>query len=84
MPVSDEQIAKWQAWIRGGALACEMETAALFCVSATLGMRAGAVLRCIWNQERHKAGITDTVTADELSCARVAIAAITALPDIPR
>ena len=84
MPVSDELIAKWQAWIRGGALASEMETAALFCVSATLGMRAGAVLRCIWNQERHKAGITDTVTADELSCARVAIAAITALPDIPR
>lgn len=34
MPVSDELTAKWQAWIRGGALASEMETAALFCVAA--------------------------------------------------
>ena len=79
MPVSTELLAKWQAWLRGGALASEMETAALYTVASTLGMRAGAVLRCIWNQERSAAGITDDVPVDELSAARVAIAAIAEL-----
>lgn len=79
MPVSGELLAKWQAWLKGGALASEMETAALFCVSATLGIRAGAVLRCIWNQERAAAGIVDDAAPDELSAARVAIAAVEAL-----
>lgn len=76
MPISDELLSKWRAWIKGGALASEMETSALFCVSASLGIRAGAVLRTIWNQERAAAGIIDDIEADELSAARIAVGAI--------
>ena len=76
MPVSDELLSKWKAWIRGGCLASEMETAALFTVSATLGMRAGAVLRAVWNQERVNAGISDHDDNDELSAAKCAVEAV--------
>ena len=76
MPVADELQTKWQAWLRGGCLASEMETATLFTVSATLGMRAGAVLRAVWNQERIAAGIVDTDDGDELSAAKCAVRAM--------
>ena len=76
MPVADELLYKWKAWIAGGALASEMETAALFCVSASLGIKSGAVLRAVWNQERAAAGIGDEVAEDELSAARVAVGAM--------
>ena len=76
MPVADELLSKWKAWIRGGALASEMETAALFCVSASLGIKSGAVLRTVWNQERVSAGIVDESVPDELSAARVAVGAL--------
>lgn len=56
MPVSYELTAKWEAWKRGGCLASEMEGAALFCVCASLGARAGCVLHCVWNQEHPENG----------------------------
>ncbi len=40
MPVSYELLAKWEAWKRLGVLASEMESAALFCCAAALGVRA--------------------------------------------
>ncbi len=76
MPVADELQTKWQAWLRGGCLASEMETATLFTVSEVLGLRAGAVLRTVWNQERANAGIKDPDDNDELSAAKCAIAAM--------
>lgn len=76
MPVADELLNKWKAWIKGGCLASEMETAALFTVSATFGMRSGAVLRAVWNQERVNAGITDPDDGDSLSAARCAVEAV--------
>ncbi len=76
MPVYGELAAKWQAWLKGGCLASEMETAALFTVSAARGLKAGCVLRTVWNQERVNAGITDPEDADELSAARCAIEAV--------
>ena len=79
MPVCDELASKWKAWLRGGCLASEMETAALFTVSATLEMHAGCVLRAVWNQERVNAGITDPDDGDELSAARCAILAVKSL-----
>lgn len=79
MPVAAELDNKWKAWLGGGALASEMETAALFCVAATLGMRSGAVLRVIWNQEREKAGLIDKIDTDELSASKIAVEAIEAL-----
>jgi uridine phosphorylase len=59
MPVASELLAKWEAWKKGGVLASEMESAALFCVAAALGVRCGAVLSVVWNQERKAAGYDD-------------------------
>jgi uridine phosphorylase len=51
MPVGYELKNKWDAYIKLGALASEMESAALFTVSAARGCRAGAVMYTVWNQE---------------------------------
>ena len=50
MPVSYELENKWQAWIKGGALGSEMETAALYCVSQVLRVHAGEM--CIRDRSR--------------------------------
>lgn len=57
MPVSYELENKWQAWLKAGALCSEMETASLYTVAQTLGLKAGAVLLVIWNQEKEKKGL---------------------------
>jgi len=59
MPVSNELIAKWEAWKRLGVLVSEMESAALFVAADALGVRAGAVLNVVWNQERKAAGFQE-------------------------
>ncbi len=64
MPVSYELLNKWQAWLRGGALCSEMETAALYTVCATLGARAGGVMLAVWNQEREAAGLPQDTQHD--------------------
>lgn len=51
MPVGKMLEYKWNAWKMGGALASEMETAALFVVSSVLGIKSAAILLCVWNQE---------------------------------
>ena len=56
MPAGRELAEKWDAWVKAGCLASEMETAALFIVSQMLGARAGCVLSVLWNQEREKMG----------------------------
>lgn len=76
MPVSAELQQNWQAWIKGGALASEMECAALFTVGACLGVRVGAVLTAVWNQERHKAGLPDAETHDSQGAIHAAVAAL--------
>lgn len=73
MPVASMLEANWTAWIRGGALASEMESATLFTVCAALGARAGAVMHCIWNQERVNAGIDDVSDHDTETAIRIAI-----------
>ncbi len=77
MPVSDDLRAKWTAWKRLGVLASEMEAAALFVVSAALGVRCGAILHTIWNQERYAAGKYDKESRDttpSIICALRALA----------
>lgn len=76
MPVGDELLYKWNAWIRGGALASEMETAALYTVSSVLGLRAGAIMLCIWNQEREKQGFSQQECHDTERAIRAAIGAM--------
>ena len=79
MPVSYELENKWQAWIRGGCLGSEMETAALFTVCSTLGARAGAVMLCVWNQERVDAGLPNETNHDTESAIKIAVEAIKTL-----
>lgn len=68
MPVSGELLYKWEAWKRLGVLASEMESAALFCCAAALGVRCGACFHVIWNQEREAAGL-DQEESHDLSAA---------------
>ena len=59
MPAGFELKNKWEAWLKAGCLASEMESAALFVVCRTLGLKAGCVLSVIWNQERRKNNMPD-------------------------
>ena len=47
MPVAAELRQRWDAWVRAGVLASEMECATLFVVAAVRGARAGAALVCV-------------------------------------
>ena len=51
MPVHDMLLQRWQAWKTAGCLASEMESAAMFTIASTLGVRAGTVLYCAGNQD---------------------------------
>lgn len=75
MPVGPELTYKWQAFIKAGTLASEMECAAIFSVAACLKVRAGAVLACVWNQERAKAGLSNPDSPQTDAAIQVAIEA---------
>ncbi len=75
-PVSYELENRWQAWLRGGCLASEMESATLYIVAATRGMRAGCVLHTVWNQEREKAGLSNIKEENTGKAAKTAVEAI--------
>lgn len=75
MPVEDELKSRWKAWLRGGVLASEMESATLFTVCAVLRARAGAVMHCIWNQERVNAGMDDIFDHDTDTAISIAVLA---------
>ena len=76
MPVGYELEQKWTAWLKAGCLASEMETSALFTVSQTLGLKAGAVLLVVWNQEQEAIGIKQKNNFDTEKAIKVAIEAI--------
>ena len=76
MPVSYELENKWQAWIRMGAMASEMESAALFIVGAYLRVRVGALFLVMANQEREKAGLENPVVHDTDAAVRIAVEAV--------
>ena len=79
MPIAEQLKGRWAAWLKGGCLASEMESAALFIVSAVRGVRAGCVLQAIWNQERVQAGLPDTRCPSPEAAARTAVQALAAL-----
>ena len=64
MPTSSELLYKWDAWIKEGCLASEMECAAVMIVASALKARAGAILLAIWNQERAKRGLPNPQVMD--------------------
>ena len=76
MPAGFELTNKWDAWVKAGCLASEMESAALFIVSQTLGARAGCVLNVVWNQERAKAGMDNPHCHDTEAAIKTAVEAV--------
>ena len=64
MPVSYELENKWQAWLRMGCLASEMESAALFIAGQFLRVRVGSCFLVVANQERAKKGLPNKQAHD--------------------
>jgi len=76
MPSGYELKDKWEAWIKAGCLASEMESSTLYIVSQILGARAGCVLNVVWNQEREKAGMSNPHCHDTEAAIKTAVEAV--------
>ncbi len=81
-PAFAELEAKWEAWLRMGCLASEMESAALFTVAGYRRVKCGTVLLCVANQEREKLGLENPVVHDTDKAIRAGIEAIRYLLEI--
>jgi uridine phosphorylase len=75
MPAGFELEAKWDAWIKAGCLASEMESSTLYIVCQILGARAGCALNVVWNQEREKRGLSNPHCHDTELAIKVAVEA---------
>ena len=78
-PVGYELKNKWDAWVKCGCLASEMESAALFIVASYLRVRCGACFLAVANQEREKAGLPNPVVHDTEAAIKVGVEAIRVL-----
>lgn len=76
MPAGYELKDKWQAWVKAGCLASEMESAALFIVGQVLGLRTGCVLSTVWNQQREASGMDNPHNHDTTLGIRAAVEAV--------
>lgn len=75
-PVSYELMNKWEAWLRMGCKASEMESAAIFIVANYLRARAGSDFLVVGNQERDKAGLDNPIAHDTEAAIKTAVEAI--------
>ena len=73
MPVRDELKSKWNAFLECGALASEMESAALFIICAVRRARAGAIVQVFANQTRRAMGLEDPMVLDTEAAVRVSV-----------
>lgn len=76
MPVNYELTNKWNAWLKMGCVASEMESAALFIVSGYLRVRTGTVLLTVANQEREKQNLENPVVHDTDRAIKTAVEAL--------
>ena len=76
MPAGKELMDKWDAWIKAGCLASEMESATLYIVSQILGARAGCALNVVWNQERERKGMSNPHSHDTSLVVKTAVEAV--------
>lgn len=75
-PAGYELLSKWEAWIRCGALASEMESAALFVAGSYLRVRVGSVFLVIANQIREQEGLPNIQVHDTDGAIRTAVEAV--------
>ena len=76
LPNGQELLRKWDAWLKLGTVASEMESAALFIVAAYLRVRVGSCFLVVANQERAKAGLENKQEHDTDLAIKVAVEAI--------
>ena len=76
MPVREKLKGKWQAYLECGALASEMESAALFIISAIRHARAGALVQVFANQTRRAMGLEDPMVLDTDAAVHVGVLAM--------
>ncbi|MGN0334113.1 MAG: uridine phosphorylase [Lachnospiraceae bacterium] len=76
LPNGQELERKWQAWLRMGCLASEMESAALFIAGAYRRVKVGSVFLVVANQEREKLGLPNKQVHDTECAIRIAVDAI--------
>ncbi len=76
LPNGQDLIRKWDAWVRLGCKASEMESAALFIVASYLRVRCGTALLTVANQERAKEGLPNPQVHDTDHAIRAAIEAL--------
>ena len=76
MPTEGELNAKWNAWLRMGCLASEMESAAIYIVAQYLRVRAASIFLVIANQEREKKGLPNPVVHSTESAVETAVEAL--------
>lgn len=76
MPVNYELTNKWNAWLKLGCLASEMESSALFIVGSYLRVKVGSIFLVVANQEREKQGMENPVVHDTDFAIKVAVEAL--------
>ena len=70
---------KWEAYLAGGALCSEMESAALFTVGSYRKVRVGTILLAVANQEREKLGLENVFADDTELAIKTAVEAVRVL-----
>lgn len=63
-PINSELLFKWQAWLKLGCLASEMESAALFIVGAYRQVKVASCFLVVANQERERNGLENKQVHD--------------------
>lgn len=76
MPVSGTLKENWDAWLRCGALASEMESAALFIVGSIRRVKVGSIMLVLGNQTRRALGMDDSICMDVDCAIRIAVEAL--------
>ena len=79
MPVNYELQNKWNAWLKLGCKASEMESAALFIVASYPKVNVGSIFLVVANQEREKQGLENPVAHDTDAAIKTAVEAIKGL-----
>lgn len=81
LPNSHELLDKWDAWLKLGTKASEMESAALYIVASYLHVRVGSIFLTVANQERAKKGLVNDQAHDTEDAIKTAIEAMRILID---
>jgi len=61
MPVSEYLLQRWDAWVKGGTLCAEMESATLFTLGQIYGLRTGSIVLIAMNQGKPELGSVSDV-----------------------